>query len=146
MRVVQVAVFTGAVAGVVLAAGCGGRGGGADTTTATTTTSKPKTTFVVSAIMTGAAAEPKGPPGASGTATITLRMRTEKACWRFAVRGIDKPLSAHVHAGRRGELGEVVIPLGDRFSRTGCVLTGKRALRLVGRAPSAYYVHVHTPK
>jgi hypothetical protein len=73
-------------------------------------------------------------------------MRSGKACWDLTVNGTDKPLSAHVHQGLSGKLGDVVIPLGDTFSRKGCVLSGRRALRAVAVAPEEYYVDVHTAK
>ena len=101
---------------------------------------------MISATLSGAAAVPKGAAAGKGTATITLNTRSGRACWRLTVSGIDKPLSAHIHQGAVGKVGQVVIPLGDRFSRKGCVLSVPRALRLVAAAPTDYYVDVHTTK
>ena len=67
-----------------------------------------------------------------------------KACWTLSVSGIDHPLSAHVHKAPRRELGPVVIPLGSRFSRKGCVIAPKPSLRAVASAPGDYYVDIHT--
>jgi hypothetical protein len=141
-----------ALGAVVLAAGCGGGGDGGRTTTeaaaAATTQQQPKAPriTVFTARLSSREAIPKGPAGASGTATITLNMRSGRACWRLTVRGVDKPVSAHVHEGLPGRLGAVVIPLGDRYSAKGCVLSGLRALREVAAAPRRYYVDVHTAK
>jgi hypothetical protein len=127
----------------LLAAGCGGDG--EESSETTTATAKPTPT-VFAATLTSAASVPKGPKGGAGTATITFKMRSGQACWRISVSGIGKAVSAHVHAGAPGKVGDVVIPLGDRFARTGCVLTGKRVLREVARKPAAYYVDVHSEK
>jgi hypothetical protein len=143
VRVVHVPILVSAVAAGTLASGCGSGGGGE---TAATTTTRVATPMVVTAKLSGSQAIPKGPAAASGTATITLKPRSGRACWRIAVSGIDTPLSAHVHAARPGKLGVVVIPLGDRFSPTGCVLTGSRILRAVAHSPGSYYVDVHTTK
>ena len=140
-----------ALGAVVLAAGCGGGGGGSSSTeaAATTTTAqqpKPRRITVFTAKLTSREAIPKGPSGASGSATITLNMRSGRACWQLTVRGVDKPVSAHVHAGLPGQLGAVVIPLGDRYAARGCVLSPLRALREVAAGPRRYYVDVHTTK
>jgi hypothetical protein len=133
--------------GALLASGCGGGGSSESAaTTARTTTTAARGVTVVSAKLTPDEAIPKGPDGAEGSATITLNMRSGKACWELTVSGIDKPLSAHVHEGLSGKLGDVVIPLGDTFSRKGCVLSGRRALHAVAVDPESYYVDVHTTK
>jgi L-aminopeptidase/D-esterase-like protein len=145
--VARLAGVPAVLAVVLLASGCGGDGGeeSSETTTTTTTTAKPMPTKFAAAL-TAAASMPKGPKGGAGTATITFKMGSGQACWRISVRGIGKAVSAHVHAGGPGKVGDVVIPLGDRFARTGCVLTGKRVLREVARKPTAYYVDVHSEK
>jgi hypothetical protein len=151
VRLVALALTAAALG--LLVAGCGG---GADEEAATTsaatagstTTKRPvaNPVRVISATMSGGASVPKGPAGARGTATITLNTRSGRACWQMTVSGADRPLSAHIHQGPAGEVGQVVIPLGDRFSRKGCVLSGPRALRLVAASPADYYVDVHTSK
>jgi CHRD domain len=134
---------------VVLLAGCG-KDEESDATSTTTakpvTKPKPNRIKVVSATLSGPASIPKGPAGARGSARITLNLSSGRACWSLTVSGTDKPLSAHVHLGAPGKVGEVVIPLGDTFSRRGCVLSVPRALRVVAGAPSHYYVDVHTTK
>jgi hypothetical protein len=46
----------------------------------------------------------------------------------------------------RGEDGPVVIPLGDRYSKQGCVTAPQKSIRAVANNPAAYYVNVHTRK
>jgi hypothetical protein len=89
---------------------------------------------------------PKVSATGSGTARITLNLKTSKACWKLSVKGLDKTLSAHVHKAPPGKAGPVVIPLGARFLTRGCVLVPKKTLTAVGTNPSAYYVNVHTKK
>jgi hypothetical protein len=134
----------------LLVTGCGGGGGDDEVTTSAKTTASTtpakNAVKVISAKLSGTAVVPKGAPAGKGTATITLNTRSGRACWQLTVSGIDKPLSAHIHQGPLGKVGQVVIPLGDRFSRKGCVLSVPRALRLVAAAPAGYYVDVHTTK
>jgi hypothetical protein len=99
---------------------------------------------VVVAKLTGKAEAGKGSTTGSGTARITLSLKTGKACWKLSVRGLDKTLSAHVHKGLPGKTGPVVIPLGARFFTKGCVTVPDKSLRAVGTNPRAYYVNVHT--
>jgi hypothetical protein len=99
---------------------------------------------VLVAKLTGRAEVGKGSSTGSGTARITLNLRTGKACWRLIVRRLDKTLSAHVHKAPPGKTGPVVIPLGARFSARGCVTVPEKSLRAVGTNPRAYYVNVHT--
>jgi hypothetical protein len=100
----------------------------------------------VSATLTGRTEVPKGSPVGSGTAVVTLSTKTGKACWRLSVKGIGTPLSAHVHKAPPGKAGPVVIPLGARFSPTGCVKLPMKSILAVERNPAAFYVNVHTKK
>jgi hypothetical protein len=154
-RPVRAALALSAIGAVLLAAGCGGGGNDGETTGSGTTKAAPaptasttaeKRVAVVTAELTSEAVTPNGPKGGRGSATITFNMRSGRACWLLMVTGIDAPLSAHVHRGLAGKLGEVVIPLGDRSSRKGCVLSTRLALRAVALAPGRYYVDVHTRK
>lgn len=150
MRPRLVACALIAVALGLLATGCGGGGGDDEATTSPKTTGSTipaaNAVKVISATLSGTAAVPKGASAGRGTATVTLNTRSGRACWRLTVSGIDKPLSAHIHQGPVGKVGQVVIPLGDRFSRKGCVLSVPRVLRRVAAAPAGYYVDVHTTK
>jgi hypothetical protein len=158
MRLVRSAILLAAlVAATATLAGCGG-GDDEGTTTAAATSAPAQTEtsdeheeqtdtgppVLVTATLTAANAVPKGPAGASGTARLTLDVDTGEACWTIAVKGLDRSLSAHVHEAPPGKVGPVVIPLGDRFSRKGCVLSSSRALREVAAEPGDYYVDVHT--
>jgi hypothetical protein len=87
----------------------------------------------------------KGSRTGSGSAVVKLYRSTGKACWTLSVKGLDKTLSAHVHKASKKKTGPVVIPLGARFAKKGCV-TGLKAKTIdaIVRNPGAYYVNVHT--
>jgi hypothetical protein len=89
----------------------------------------------------------KGAPRGSGSAVIKLYRSQGKACWTLSVKNLDKTLSAHVHKAPKGKTGPVVIPLGARFAKKGCVtgLTAKTIDAIV-KNPGSYYVNVHTKK
>ena len=90
----------------------------------------------------------KGPRSkGSGTAVIKLYPSAGKACWTLSVKGLDRTLSAHVHKAPARKSGPVVIPLGARFAKKGCV-TGLKAktINAIIKKPGAYYVNVHTKK
>lgn len=133
---------------LVIAAGCGGSHSNTPTTSATTsdtptTNSTPKHfDAIVAARLTSAASIPKGPPHASGRATIKLSTKTRQACWTISVRGVNEKLSAHVRKAPPGKVGPVMIPLGARFSKTGCVIAPLEAIKDVIRHPPAYYIDV----
>ena len=89
----------------------------------------------------------KGSPAGTGTAVVTLYRSAGKACWRLSVRGLDKTLSAHVHKASPKKTGPVVIPLGARFAKTGCVTGLKpKTIDAIVKNPAGYYVNVHTKR
>jgi hypothetical protein len=145
LRPLHAAVALTVLGSAVLATGCGGGKKESKETTSTTTAPTVNRIRILAGTMSGAGI-PEVPKGAGGTATVTLNLGTGRACWTLSVRGVDKPVSAHVHQGASGAAGPVVIPLGDTFSRKGCVLSNQRALRAVAAAPGSYYVDVHTTK
>jgi hypothetical protein len=104
------------------------------------------TTPSLRATLTSRAEVPKSGPGGSGSVVITLDTTTGQACWTFTINSLAKILAAHVHQAPRGKSGPVIIPLGARFRKTGCVQTKPKVLKAVLANPSAYYVNVHTRK
>lgn len=128
-----------------------GNGGSPDAPSESTptppTTAAPDIHAVVTAKLTGAAeTTAKSSLTGSGTATITLDTKTGKACWTLDVHGLDEALSADVQHGARGVAGPVIIPLGGRFAKRGCVIAPARSIAAVAANPSAYYVNVYTQK
>jgi hypothetical protein len=93
----------------------------------------------------GSAETPKGDPNGRGTAKFTLNTSTGKVCFRLTWSGIGKPVAAHIHKGKKGVAGPVVIPtFGGTPKHTGCVKASKSLVRSIAKSPAAYYVNVHT--
>jgi hypothetical protein len=86
---------------------------------------------------------------ATATATFTLNGDAGRVCWTFsAMMNFEgKRLFAHIHSARAGHAGNIVVPLGARFARHGCVLGIKaQVIGAISGHPSAYYVNIHTKK
>jgi CHRD domain-containing protein len=103
----------------------------------------------VTAKLSGKVEVPKGDPDGTGTATIRLNASTGKVCWTFKFSNIAKPNASHIHEGKAGKAGPVVIPLGKAFKAKGCTtVTGKakREVRDTIEKPGDYYVNIHNAK
>ena len=97
--------------------------------------------------MTGKAETPKGDPDGKGTAKVTLNTSTGKVCFRLTWSGIGTPTASHIHKGKKGVAGPVVIPLfGGAAKHTGCVKASKSLVAKIAKSPASYYVNVHTAK
>jgi len=98
----------------------------------------------VETTMSGAAEKPKGPAAGSGKAELTIAGR--RVCWELKVGGIGAPLAAHVHRGRAGVAGPVVVPLGTTYARKGCATATLTITNAILARPAGFYVNVHTAK
>ena len=96
------------------------------------------------ATLTGKAETPKGDPDGRGTAEIKITGR--KVCWEIKVSGVQKIVAAHIHKGRPGSAGPVVVPFGKVFKAKGCTTTTAAIAAAIEKSPSAYYVNVHNAK
>jgi CHRD domain len=89
------------------------------------------------------------PAGARGTFTATLVRQGAGGMlnWRLAYRGLSgRAVAAHVHRGRRGSPGPVVIALCGPC-RTGATGRAKVSARVFRELPAgALYVNVHTAR
>ena len=92
---------------------------------------------------------PGGDPDGTGTAKLRLDRARGRVCYTIRVRNIDDVVAAHIHRGRRGVAGDIVVDLigaprsGSRF--TGCTEdVSKRLIRRILRRPRRFYVNVHT--
>jgi hypothetical protein len=87
-----------------------------------------------------------GDPDGLGRARITVNAGQEQVCYRLDVSRIDEATQAHVHRGRAGENGAVVVALKapERGRVTGCVGVSRETARDLLRQPSLFYVDVHT--
>ncbi|HKG44667.1 MAG TPA: CHRD domain-containing protein [Gaiellaceae bacterium] len=82
-----------------------------------------------------------------GQVEVRLNAATGKVCWEFKLAKIDgKPNQAHIHKGRRGVSGNVVVPFGASYKRQGCTTAAKATVKTVLKNPRSYYVNVHNAK
>ena len=99
---------------------------------------------VVSAKLAGKAEKPAGDPNGSGIVVLHLDANKGKACWDFAkVKNIGTPQSAHIHKGKAGKVGAVVIPLGGAYKAKGCIAASKSVVTEIEEYPNQYYVNIH---
>ena len=99
-------------------------------------------TYTVS--MSGKSETPKGDPNGKGTAKVTINTSTGRVCFRLTWSGIGTPTAAHIHKGKKGVAGPVVIPFfGGSPKHTGCVKASKSLLSKIVKSPASYYVNVH---
>jgi hypothetical protein len=90
-----------------------------------------------------------GPKKGSGTAAIRIYLPSHKLCYTLSVAGFTLPaLAAHIHAGKAGVNGPIVIPFptapGKTGKATGCVTVKATLLNTIAHHSSSYYVNVHT--
>jgi hypothetical protein len=99
------------------------------------------------ATLRGANERPAAPASNRGTAEVRLNPVTGKVCWEFRIGKVDgRPTQAHIHRGRRGVSGDVVVPLGANYARQGCTHAAKALVLAIVKHPGAYYVNVHNAK
>jgi hypothetical protein len=135
VRAAIAAVLAGALAVVLIGVvGAGAQGGGQGS----------KALF---AVLTGAQEPDGGDP--NGRGSFTAIVDGNQLCYGLTNRNIEDPGSAHIHRGRRGVAGDIVVPLqqpssGDPGTSSDCVQIARRLARAILRNPNRYYVNVHT--
>lgn len=93
---------------------------------------------------------PAAPASNRGKVEVRLTASTGRVCWTFTLTKIDgKPTQAHIHIGKKGVSGNVVIPLaahGKPYVRQGCTTAKRSLVHAIIRKPAGYYVNVHNVK
>ena len=92
-----------------------------------------------------------GDPDGVGAAFVTHR-RGRTLCFRIVARNVGDAVAAHIHRGRRGTNGPIVVGLfddargnGDFTRRARCLRAASRRLvRQIVRRPGGFYVNLHT--
>ena len=102
--------------------------------------------FTFKATLLGKSEVPKGAPAGKGTAKITIT--GTKVCWKFTgIKGIDKVTASHIHIGKAGTAGNVVVAFfAGPLKTTGCVASTAAVVKGIEKNPKGYYVNIHTLK
>lgn len=96
------------------------------------------------AALNGKVEVPKGDSDGTGTAEIKVTGR--KVCWELKTSKVAKPNAAHIHKGRVGKAGPVVVPLGATYKAKGCTTTSMANATALEVKPGNFYVNVHNAK
>ena len=96
------------------------------------------------ATLTGKAETPKGDPDGLGTAEV--KITGTRVCWEIKTAKVATIVAAHIHKGKPGVAGPVVVPFGKTFKAKGCVTSTAAIVAAIERNPAAYYVNVHNAK
>lgn len=159
ISLVALASLGGAAAALAAGGYPGGDGYGYPTTSATTTstttavetTRRAARSFTLSAALRpkGEVPKPNAPARAAGTFTATMRENGGKTTvrWTLRFRSLSgKAMAAHIHIGRPGVAGPVVLPLCGpcRSGMKGSGTLTRAQARMVERGRG--YVNVHTAK
>lgn len=111
----------------------------------------------LSAVLTGAKEVDaktlkKGGGDADGFGSATAIASGKRLCYSILVRGIAKPVAAHIHKGGSSTAGPVVInlkqPKAGAAGTSGACITPKgkeaAAFKSLKRSPKGFYFNVHT--
>jgi hypothetical protein len=135
VRAAAIAAAAGVLAVVLIGVvGAGAQGGGQES----------KALF---AVLTGAKEPEGGDP--NGRGSFTAIVDGNRLCYGLTNRNIEDPAAAHIHRGRAGVAGDVVVPLeqpssGDPGASSACARVARPLLRAILGNPNRYYVNVHT--
>ncbi len=130
----------------VLAIGLAGCGGTSSNGHATAPGSRPLHIYRVA--MSGRAETPRGAPHGVGVAVIAIHSKLV-VCWRFAhLHGFANATVAHIHTGRAGGAGPVLIPLSTApaLHHQGCTHASAATITAIERGPGGYYVNIHSAR
>ena len=115
--------------------------------TATVGAARKPVTKTFQVALTGEAESPAGDPVATGTATLRVPASTGKVCYTLSAKNLPRAVAAHIHRGKAGVSGNVVVPLktpNAAGNAKGCAKASKALLRAMVKGPGAFYVNVHT--
>ncbi len=110
-----------------------------------TTTPEGVATFTTE--LSGAVEVPgPGDPDGRGTAMLRIDQQKREICFELSVTGIGAATAAHIHRGRIGQSGDIVVPLTPaptNGSSQGCVSAEGTLAATIAGDPVGYYVNVH---
>jgi CHRD domain len=92
-------------------------------------------------------AEATGDPVATGTATLRMRLGQKKVCYQLSAKNMPRAVAAHIHKGKQGVSGNVVVPLktpNASGKSKGCAKASKALVKAMIKHPASFYVNIHT--
>jgi CHRD domain len=93
--------------------------------------------------------EVPGPGDPNGRGEAEVKVFQAKVCYELTFKRIKPATAAHIHIGRRGVAGPVVVPLFERPNNpverriSGCVDIDSSLSKALREHPARYYVNVH---
>jgi len=104
--------------------------------------------FVANPLMLGAKLDAMQDHASShGTGTFTATVANGKLSWHLSFKGLTgKATAAHIHIGKKGVSGNVLIPLCAPCSKAAMGTVKLNAMQLQDLKKGATYVNVHTAK
>jgi hypothetical protein len=93
--------------------------------------------------------EVPGPGDEDGSGRARIRVDDEegKVCYRVTFEKVGRVQAAHIHKGRKGTAGDVVVTLwegSEGSPATGCVDVQAAVAERIQNYPRRFYVNVHT--
>ena len=89
-----------------------------------------------------------GDQNGGGSATVLVDRDRNTICFAITVTSINPPTVAHIHRGRFGKNGNIVLnltaPSGAPGSSSGCIRVHPTLIQSIMDDPSNFYVNVHT--
>ena len=85
-----------------------------------------------------------GDSNGSGFAGVVLDDVANEVCFVLAWNGIETPTAAHIHRGKKGEAGPIVVGLFTSSpTKANCVETTSTIINQIKAKPKNFYVNVH---
>ena len=88
-----------------------------------------------------------GDEDGSGRARITVDDEEGTVCYRVKFEKIGRAQAAHIHKGRKGKAGDVVVALWEESEGSparGCVEVNSNLAERIQTYPRRFYVNLHT--
>ena len=137
---------------VFIPAACGGEEeGGEAVDTSTTTAAAPESTEItLNASLSGEEEVPEAGV-TDGTGLAEVSIKGGELCYKLTATMGEKPTMAHIHTGKAGVAGDVLIDLKPTwteeesgFGADSCLMPDTAALASIQESPSEFYVNIHT--
>ena len=93
--------------------------------------------------------EVPGPGDPNGHGHAVVKVYKARVCYTLSARGIKPATAAHIHKGRKGVAGPIVVPTDEsslrlpRPTSSGCEAIPSALSMKLRQNPSHYYVNVH---